>query len=75
MKAIFGVLSLLIVLAIAGSLVVKQLRAFDVPAAGTAPAPAGGTPAEQSRQLQRKVADDVNRLMQQAPSRQQGAEQ
>ncbi|MBA3589386.1 hypothetical protein [Methylibium sp.] len=78
MKSIFGVLSLLVVLAIVGSLASKQLRALEVTAApedGASAAAPGGTPAQQSKALQRQVADDVNRLIQQAPARLEGAEQ
>lgn len=80
MRMVFGVLGLLVALAIVGSLVKRQLQAVGAPlrpeaasAAGVA-LPAGtGTPAQQSQQLQRRVADDVTQLMQQAPARVEGA--
>jgi len=78
MKAIFGVLSLVIVLAVVGSLATKQLRALEVravPEAGANTAAIGATPAQQSQQLQGRVRNDVNRLMQQAPARLEGADQ
>lgn len=70
MRIAFGVLGLVLVLAIIGSLAKRQLQAVHVPAVAGASAPAlSGTPAEQSRQLQDKVASDVNKLMKQAPER------
>lgn len=80
MRIVFGALGLLVALAIVGSLVKRQLQAVGAPvrpeaasAAGVA-LPAGtGTPAQQSQQLQRRVADDVTRLMQQVPARVEGA--
>lgn len=79
MKAIFGVLSLVIVLAVVGSVATKQLRALEVramPETGAASTAAiVATPAQQSQQLQGRVRDDVNRLMQQAPARLEGADQ
>lgn len=76
MRLVFGVLSLLVVLAIVGSLAKRQLQAIGTPAQAAAASAAGvgqpvasGTPARQSQQLQHQVADDVNRLMQQAPAR------
>ncbi|WP_428423787.1 hypothetical protein [Methylibium sp.] len=79
MRLVFGALGLLIVLAIVGSLAKRQLQAVGMPTQAVAASAAGvdlpapsGTPAQQSQQLQRKVADDVNRLMQQAPARVEG---
>ena len=74
MKALFGVVSLLIALAIVGLVAVKQLRAV-----GKAGAPATAQPdiaavpqlsgsgslPEQSRELQKKVADDAVKAMSQ----------
>lgn len=74
MKAIFGVLSLVIALTIVGSVMTKQLRTLEANAAPASGAGIGATPAEQSQQLQRRVAEDVNRLMRQAPKRLEGAE-
>jgi hypothetical protein len=67
------VLSLLVVLALVGVAAKKQLqsvhtRPADVAAGASMPVP-GGTPAQQSQQLQNKVRDDVNKLMQEAPAR------
>jgi len=76
MKAMFGLVSLLVALAIVGLLAVKQLRsaAPSVAAggsstatavAGVPPIAAGGTVREQSQQIQQKVLDDVNKALQQ----------
>ncbi|MEO6409843.1 MAG: hypothetical protein ABIO45_13970 [Burkholderiaceae bacterium] len=77
MRAIFGVVSLLIVLAIIGGVAVKQMRASSQatgqaaliaapPTAdgAAAPAPAGNV-REQSQQLQQRVRDDVSRALEQ----------
>ena len=58
MKAMFGVVSLLIALAIVGFLAARQLRT-------TAPSAASGTVREQSQQIQQKVKDDVAKALQQ----------
>jgi hypothetical protein len=74
MKAMFGVVSLLVALAIVGLIAVKQLRA--VGGAGAAPAAQAGLPAapalsgsgtvrEQSQQLQKQVAGDVTKALEQ----------
>lgn len=72
MRAIFGVVGLLVALAIVGMLAVKQLKATgqsiaDVrPAgAGAASGPQSGTVREQSRQLQQRVQSDVTRALEQ----------
>ncbi|MEO7150876.1 MAG: hypothetical protein ABIX46_04070 [Burkholderiaceae bacterium] len=78
MRAIFGVVSLLIVLAIVGMVAVKQMKsssqamsAAAVPAttvqtgaAAPSPVPAGNV-REQSQQLQQRVRDDVARALEQ----------
>jgi hypothetical protein len=71
MRMIFGVLSLLVALAIVGYLAKTQLKAVTVaPVAGVpaAQAPAA-TPAQQSQQIQRQVQDDIARAMQQGADR------
>ena len=81
MRAVFGVISLLIVLAVIGGVAVKQMRATSqsIGSAGNAalrvaPPSADGTaptalPAgnvrEQSQQLQQRVRDDVSRSLEQ----------
>ena len=70
MRIIFGALGLLIVLAIVGSLAKRQLQAVRVPVDSAASATTlDGTPAQQSQQLQRKVADDVAKALQQGVQR------
>lgn len=72
MRALLGVVPLLVALAIVGLIVVKQLKAVgSVSAAATAPAglPAlssGGTLREPSQALQQKVEDDVRKALEQA---------
>ncbi|MDI1268790.1 MAG: hypothetical protein Q8M93_06425 [Polaromonas sp.] len=72
MRAIFGVLSLLMVVAIIGVLAKKQLSPAPVklaPAdAGLAlPAPAAGaTPQQQSQQIQNQMRQSIENAMQQA---------
>ena len=64
MRALFGVVSLLVALAVIGVIASRQLKAGIGPLATTAdtaasaPAPAG-TPAQQSQQLQSQVKDDI----------------
>ena len=75
MRAIFGVVSLLVVVAIVGLLASRQLKAVNssVSSAAAQAAPAGasaapaltGTVREQSRQLQQRVANDVVKAMEQ----------
>jgi multidrug efflux pump subunit AcrB len=71
MRVVFGVLSLLVVVAVVGFLAKKQLDSARVPVAvpqtaGVPVAPPGATPAQQSQQLQQQVKKDVESLMQQA---------
>ena len=85
MRIVFGIVGLLITLAILAMVVRTQLQAVrvlpSVPAvtsgassqAGAAPADPGGLNVrQQSQAIQSKVADDVTRLMQQAPARAEG---
>ena len=74
MRAVFGLMGLIVVLAIVGLLAKKQLAAMRAPvpalqtatgAAGPASAPTG-TVREQSQQMQRQVKQQVEGLMQQA---------
>ncbi|MEO6030332.1 MAG: hypothetical protein ABIP61_00285 [Burkholderiaceae bacterium] len=72
MKALFGIVSLLVALAVVGLLAARQLQAV-APSVAPAAAAAAGVPAfaasgnvrEQSRQLQRKVQDDVAKALEQ----------
>ncbi len=74
MRAVFGVLSLLIVLLIVGSLVKKQMAATTAPipalqipsaAAGASSAPA--TQREQVQQLQQQIKQTLDAQMQARP--------
>lgn len=73
MRLLFGMLGLLVTLAIVGVLAKKALQPLQVNSASGAAAASApalqGTPAQQSRQLQNQVKDDLNKLMQQAPAR------
>jgi Na+-transporting methylmalonyl-CoA/oxaloacetate decarboxylase gamma subunit len=64
MRVVFGVLSLLIVVAIVGVLARKQLSAGVAPAAGPAPAEGvalpSGTPKQQVQQFQQAVEGALN---------------
>jgi hypothetical protein len=84
MRAIFGVVSLLIVLAIVGIAAKKQLQAVNNVGASLPPAqtgadtqtvaPPASTVRAQSQQLQQRVADDVNKALQQGAARNEAAE-
>ena len=78
MRAIFGVLSLLIVLAIVGSLARKNLQASVVVPVGvpgtTATDVSGLTVPQQSKALQDKIRDDTARALQQGAERTQRAD-
>lgn len=64
MRALFGVVSLLIVLAVVGTLVKKQLGAVSQSVAPASP-PASGNVREQSQQLQERVRSDVTKALDQ----------
>lgn len=69
MRAIFGVLSLLLVLAVVGLVVKKQLAANQqaIPAlAQPASAQAGGTVQQQSQQIQQQYKQAIDAATQQA---------
>jgi hypothetical protein len=70
MKALFGIVSLLVALALVGILVSKQLHATRSLTVDSSKGPASGasTPAavrEQSQQIQNKVRDDVVKMLEQ----------
>jgi hypothetical protein len=70
MRAIFSIVSLLVVLAIVGVLVKKQLGSQVIatpPAAGMPAVPAGATPQVQSQQAQQQVKQAVEGAMQARP--------
>ena len=64
MKAMFGVVSLLVALAIVGFLAARQLKTA-APSAQTAGVAASGTVREQAQQVQQQVRDDVTKALQQ----------
>ena len=65
MRAIFGVLGLLIVLAIVAVLAKKQMGALSVTPAGIASTPAGATPQQQSQHIQKQIGQAVENALQQ----------
>ena len=72
MRIVFGVVGLLIVVAIVGVLAKRQLQAVQVPIPMDSAASAvtlTGAPAQQSQQLQRQVADDVAKALKQGAQR------
>jgi hypothetical protein len=68
MRGLFGVVGLLLTLAIVGVLAKKQLGSVTTvaPPAGFASAPAGATVQQQSQLLQQQVKQSVESTMQQA---------
>ena len=71
MRAIFGVLTLLLALAVVAVLVRQQLRASspDRPATTGGPAAVGAATGVPGAAEQQKVREDVNRLLQQGAAR------
>jgi hypothetical protein len=84
MRAIFGVVSLLLALAIVGLLAANQLKAVKQVVPATAPATASGEPVarpaitgnvrEQSRQLQQQIGSDVGKMLEQGARRSEDAD-
>ena len=68
MRGLFGIVGLLLTLAIVGVLAKKNLSSVTTvaPPAGLASAPAGATVKEQSQLLQQQVKQSVDNTMQQA---------
>lgn len=66
MRAIFGVLSLLVALAIVSVLVKKQMGALTSTPAGLPGASSGATAQQQSQQIQQQVKQSVESTVQQA---------
>ena len=74
MRAVFGLVGLVVALAVVGVLVKAQLKAVQAPRvapAGTASAPAGASPVS-PRQVSKQVADDIAKAMQQGARRSDG---
>lgn len=79
MRVVFGVLSLLVALAIVGIVAKKQLQAVgSIPnqtgAGSTTAGPAASTVRAQSQQMQQQVLNDVNKALQQGTDRNEAAE-
>ena len=66
MRAVFGVLSLLIVVLLVGVLVKKQLGAVSAPAGLPAAAGPGLSPQQQSNQVQQQIKQTLEGTLQQA---------
>jgi len=66
MRAVFGVVGLLIVVAIVGMLAKKQMGALTTAPAGVTGLPAGATPQQQSQQIQKQIGQTVESTLQQA---------
>ncbi len=68
MRGLFGIVGLLLALAIVGVLAKKQMGALTTvaPPAGFASAPAGATVQQQSQLIQQQVKQSVESTMQQA---------
>ena len=68
MRGLFGIVGLLLTLAIVGILAKKQLSAVTttVPPAGLASAPAGTNVKEQSQLIQQQIKQSVDNTLQQA---------
>jgi hypothetical protein len=79
MRGIFGVVSLLVVVAIVGLVAKKQLQAVGVVSPASAAAAPGATPSggnvhEQSQALQQKVVTDVQQALGQGTARTEAAD-
>ena len=68
MRALFGVVSLLVVLAVISHLVTKQLGANRLAVAPSS-SPASATVREQSQQVQDRVRTDVTKALEQGAAR------
>ncbi len=67
MRAFFGIVGLLVTLAIVGILVKKQMTAVTTVAPpGVQALPAGATPQQQSQNIQKQIGQTVENTMQQA---------
>lgn len=71
MRVVFGVVGLLVALAIVGIVAKKQLQATGQVAATVAPAASGANVAEQSRQIQRQIQQDVTKALEQGAAARQ----
>jgi hypothetical protein len=70
MKALFGVVSLLLALAVIGVLASRQLRATaTAPGPAAVPTTPGATVPQQSQQIQEQVRNEVNKALEQGARR------
>ena len=78
MKALLGVVSLLVALAVLGMIVSRQLKATHLSAVAALPGgrevAASGTLRQQSQQMQQRVTDDIAKAMTQGAERNADAE-
>lgn len=69
MRAVFGVVSLLVVLAVVGLLAARQLRTaapiVAMPGAANASTPAASNVRDEARQIQQQVGADVAKALEQ----------
>lgn len=65
MRAVFGVVGLLVALAIVGVVAKKQLQATGTSLSQAAPAASAGNVAQQSRQIQQQVQTDIAKALEQ----------
>jgi hypothetical protein len=66
MRGVFGVLGLLIALAVVAVLAKKQMSAVTVTVPGIASPEPGTTPQQQSQQIQKQIGQSVENSLQQA---------
>jgi len=66
MRGVFGVLGLLIALAVVAVLAKKQMSAVTVTVPGIASPAPGTTPQQQSQQIQKQIGQSVENSLQQA---------
>ena len=72
MRMVFGVLGLLIVLAIVASVAKKQLEAVRAVPQQATPAAAGTTVRDQARAVPQQIGQDVQRMLQQGAASRAG---
>ena len=65
MRAVFGIVGLLVVLAIVGVVARKQLQATGQAVSAAVPAASGANVAEQSRQVQHQIMADIGKALEQ----------
>ncbi len=65
MRVVFGIVGLLVVVAIAGLLAKQQLQATRQSVSAVAPAASGANVAEQARQVQQQFKADLGKALQQ----------